>query len=101
MEWTELVVTRLAESKAAGASFERAWRLALEAHPPRNRDQGPAVPSLLDSEPSVVEFFRAACSDAWHGRRPELAHLDAALLDTSGTAGIAAQARTREVRLAA
>jgi hypothetical protein len=101
MEWTELVVTRLAESKQAGASFERAWRLALEAHPPRNRDQGPAVPSLLDSEPSVVEFFRAACSDAWHGRRPELAHLDAALLDTSGTAGIAAQARTREVRLAA
>jgi hypothetical protein len=101
MEWTALVVTRLAEYKRAGVPFERAWRLALIAHPPRGRDRGPAMPSLLDSEPSVVEFFEAACSDAWHGRRPELKHLDAALWDASGTPGITAQSRSREVSVAA
>jgi hypothetical protein len=101
MDWTGLVVSRLTEAKAAGVPFERAWRLALEAYPPRGRDQGPAVPSLLDSEPSVVEFFRAACSDAWHGRRPELARLDVTLLEVGGTEGVSARARTREVGLAA
>lgn len=101
MEWTELVVRRLAECKRAGVPFERAWRDALEEHPPRGRDQGPQRPSLLDSEPSVVEFFRAACSDAWHGRRPALAHLGTVVLDAGGTPGVAAQSRSREVSLAA
>jgi hypothetical protein len=101
MEWTETVVARLAEAKRAGVPFERAWRSALEAYPPRNRDQGPQRPSLLDSESSVVEFFHGACSDAWHGRRPELRHLDAALLDASGTEGIAARSRSVQVSLAA
>jgi hypothetical protein len=67
MEWTETVVARLAEAKRAGVPFERAWRDVLVECPPRGRDRGPAVPSLLDSEPSVVEFFHGACSDAWHG----------------------------------
>jgi hypothetical protein len=101
MEWTELVVRRLAERKLAGVPFERAWRDALEEHPPRGRDRGPERPSLLDAEPSVVEFFRGACSDAWHGRRPELARLDVALLDASRTPGIEASSRSREVSLAA
>jgi hypothetical protein len=101
MEWTETVVARLAEAKRAGVPFERAWSAALVECPPRGRDRGPQVPSLLDSEPSVVEFFHGACSDAWHGRRPELRHLDAALLDASGTEGIAARSRSVQVSLAA
>jgi hypothetical protein len=83
MTWVERVVAELCELKANGWTFDRAWAAALEAHPPRNRDYGEPAPSLFDEpeEPSLLEFARAACSDAWHGRKPHLRHLPAMMVD--------------------
>lgn len=73
--WTTEVVDELVVLKrGGGVSFDQAWRQVLATHPPRGRDVGPSAPTLFASleEPAPVEFLRRACSDAWHGERPEL-----------------------------
>lgn len=79
MLWTQEIVVGLCELKGAGWPFEAAWRRVLEVHPPSGRDRGPERPTLFAAadhgDESVVEFMHRACGDAWHGRRPALAHL--------------------------
>lgn len=48
--------------------------------------------AVLETEPSKVEWFKQVTSDAWHGRRPTLAHLSVGLLDDDGS-GPAMRAR--------
>lgn len=76
--WRIAVVGELARRKRQGLTFEAAWRLAMEAHPPRRMDIGPDMPTLEDEVP-VLEFFRQACADAWAGRHVELEDLPHAL----------------------
>lgn len=73
--WTADVIQSLAVFKAEGLDFGAAWESALEMYPPRGRDLGPTVPSLLDEDESPAEFLRRVASDAWHGRCPVLRHL--------------------------
>lgn len=82
MSWTNRCVESMLECKAAGLVFEEAWRLTLQQNPPMRRDLGPREPTLFEEDgPSVVEFLRDACADAWFGRRPKLAHLGKVLLE--------------------
>lgn len=76
--WKDGIVVELARCKRAGMTFEVAWTVAMRVHPPRPMDMGPARPTFED-EVGVVDFFRDACRDAWHGRRCELADLPTAL----------------------
>lgn len=76
--WKVSVVTELTVAKREGLTFARAWTRTMKRCPPRQMEQGPLRPSL-DDEISVPEFFRTACSDAWHGRRAELEDLPDAL----------------------
>jgi hypothetical protein len=91
MSWQSDVVDTMLDLKRDGQSFDGAWRAALELHPPRGRDMGPERPTLLDRDESVVAFFRAACSDAWHNRRPALQHFHASLLIDRDATGSAVQ----------
>lgn len=95
--WQSDVVDCLCDLKRSGFTFNVAWSRALSLYPARGRDMGPERPTLLDRDESVVAFFRRACEDAWHGRRPSLQHFHPSLLmgeDRSGPA-------VRQRRLAA
>ena len=84
MFWQSQVVAVLRECKDYGLSFDEAWIMALEEHPPRGTGFGNGRRQLEfpeEGEPTLVEFLRAACEDAWHGRRPHLAALSTDLLD--------------------
>jgi hypothetical protein len=77
--WRQQMLDELARAKRNGVPFDAAWTAAIHKHPPRGVGVlGPAQPELGD-EVSVVDFFRQACSDAWHGRREELEDLPQAL----------------------
>lgn len=81
--WIGEVVARLGLCKRAGMDFDTAWRDTLRACPPRGRDMGEERPTLFATsrdDVSVVEFFRAAAEDAWHGRRPALRHFDSRMI---------------------
>jgi hypothetical protein len=91
MSWEQLVVEELCRWKAARAAdgrrydYEHAWRMAVMKHRPSLRDRRVSMTDeqmAFDGpvgELSLVEFFHEACSDAWHGRRPKLEGLAAAL----------------------
>lgn len=73
--WSCDMVAALAAGKAEGLDFDQAWAEALEMYPPRGRDLGPTVPSLLDEDESPAVFLERVCRDAWSGERPVLRHL--------------------------
>jgi hypothetical protein len=73
--WSCSIVEALAAGKAEGLTFDQAWAEALEMYPPRGRDLGPTVPSLLDEDESPAVFLERVCRDAWSGARPVLRHL--------------------------
>jgi hypothetical protein len=96
--WQALVVETMLELRRDGQDFDGAWNAAMTLHPPRGRDLGPERPTLLDRDESLVMFFRRCCEDAWHGRRPGLAHFDASLLmEPDGTTAVVRAARHRRV----
>lgn len=65
--WVERMVGELARLRENGVEdFERAWRMALRAHPARLMDCGPRTPRL-DDECSVVEFLHAQAGREWRG----------------------------------
>lgn len=95
--WTGAVAGYLGELKRDGLDFDESWTLALLRFPPRGRDIGEYRPTLIprpgDGE-SVVEFFRRACDDAWHGRRQALRNFSVSAMrdavidgDGGGSAG--------------
>lgn len=66
--WSVRVTDCLLEQRQMGVyDFEKAWRAAIRAVPPRRMDYGPAVRELTD-EVSLVEFVYQACREEWHGR---------------------------------
>lgn len=75
--WSSSIIDELARLKATGATFEYAWREALEACPPKRRDLGPEAMVLFGSEDEepLVDFLYRVCGDAWHGRHPLLRHV--------------------------
>lgn len=81
MNWSSCIIEELARLKRRGLTFEAAWQSALEAHRPRNGDRGAGPMRLFDeagrreAAESVVDFTYRVASDAWHNRRPALAHL--------------------------
>lgn len=97
MGWIEDVVDRLAALKLVpGMEHDAAWEIVMREFPPRGRDVGPPRPLLfggMEEEP-LVDFMKRTTADAWYGRRPELRHLETALLDLSGTPGVSARSRT-------
>ena len=86
--WPALVVDAMLEFKRAGFEFEEAWSMALARWPARGRDTGPRSPALFDGmttwqirhADTLVGFFKRACDDAWHGRKPALQHFHPSLL---------------------
>ena len=65
--WVSRMVGELARLRENGVEdFERAWRMALRAHPARLMDCGPRTPRL-DDECSVVEFLHAQAGREWRG----------------------------------
>lgn len=76
--WKTSVIRSLNDSRRRGLTFDWAWRRAMHDHPPMSMLSGPMVPSMDDEVP-VVEFFRAACRDAWNGKSSPLVDLPAAL----------------------
>jgi hypothetical protein len=97
MSWQSDVVDCMLDLRRDGLAFDVAWTRAIKLHPPRPRDLGPERPQLWQvPEETVVEHFRRSCSDAWHNRRPALAHFHPSLLiarDEDGPGDTAAQAR--------
>jgi hypothetical protein len=82
--WQSDVVAFLVHCKGRGWDWDIAWSKALREYPPRGTGFGNGRAQLSfeeDGEPGVVEFFKQACFDAWHGIRPELAQLSTDLMD--------------------
>lgn len=98
MSWSSRMIDTLHELKLAGLAFDAAWQQALSLHPPSERDQGYRdTLFVLDGDPderSTVEWLQMVAADAWHGRRPVLRFLEAALElvedtdDASGSARV-------------
>lgn len=84
MTWTAELVDHLCDLKRQGYGFERAWRIAVAAHPPPRRDMGLDAETLFeaarDEAETITEFLHRAASDAWFGRRPALAKLPVLLV---------------------
>jgi hypothetical protein len=75
--WARVFTDELLRQKRAGASFDRAWERALYAFPAGRRELGLRGwrEGTLRTELEVqrtLEWFRAACEDAWEGRAPRL-----------------------------
>ncbi len=86
MYWQGEVVAFLRECKDIGMDFDHAWGMAMSKHPPRGTGfgNGRKQQTLFSDdpeEPSLVEFLEAACRDAWHNEKPQLAGLSVDLLD--------------------
>ena len=85
MRWQSEVVAFLVHCKGRGWDWDIAWSQALRKYPPRGTGFGNGRRQLTfeeDGEPSLLEFFERACFEAWHGMRPEVAHLSADLMAT-------------------
>lgn len=82
--WQSQVVRVLREYKNAGVTFDEAWDAAMLRCPPRGTGFGNGRAQLSfeeEGEPSIPEFLRSACRDAWYGEKPQLRHLSTDLLD--------------------
>jgi hypothetical protein len=79
MTWEAKVTEAMCQLKAEGKDFREAWHEALLMHPPSGRFYGPRQTELIDTgserAETMLEFLERACDDAWHLRRPALAHL--------------------------
>lgn len=86
-DWVSGVIDELARCKRRGMTFEMAWAVSYRKHRPSRRDvQGVEAGDLFEmakalEEESLPQFVKRAADDAWHGRRPELAHLTNLRLD--------------------
>lgn len=71
--WAANVVERLIDLRADGYDFDRAWRQAISAFPPRASDDGGWSPQLaINGEETVTGFFRRACEAAFYGQEGAL-----------------------------
>lgn len=78
MSWTARMIELLVEAKREGYSFQWAWDDALLANPPRRREVGEVQLMLVKGDDAVESqeaFLYRVCEDAWHGRKPLLAHM--------------------------
>lgn len=80
--WSSDVIASLCDAKRSGVRFDVAWERAMVMFPPRGPGFGQRQLSLMAGREEPLDaFLRRAAEDAWHGRRPYLAHLSPDLMD--------------------
>jgi hypothetical protein len=76
MTWQGKVVDRLCLLKASGFyTFDEAWLDTMRRYPK------PGWATRQTTSETVAQFFKRACDDAWHNRRPGLKHFASTMLD--------------------